>query len=112
MFESSYTLIVIIILNSIQNLLLFEVIYAHSCITPLYPSLSSDQKFRKFLRMLSLCHMNFVVCTLDLILLYSVSWGAHTASYPMGTRSFIRGVKRPKREADHSPPSSSEVTNA
>jgi hypothetical protein len=35
--------------------------------------------------------------------------GAHPASYPMGTGAFSPGVKRPGREADHSPPSSAEV---
>jgi hypothetical protein len=35
--------------------------------------------------------------------------GAHPASYPMGTRGCDPGVKRPGREADHSPPSSVEV---
>jgi hypothetical protein len=35
--------------------------------------------------------------------------GAHPASYPVGTSSFTLGVKRPGREADHSPPSSAEV---
>jgi hypothetical protein len=34
---------------------------------------------------------------------------AHPASYPMGTRDPSLGVKRPGREADHSPPSSTEV---
>jgi hypothetical protein len=29
--------------------------------------------------------------------------GVHPASYPMGTRVFSLGVKRPEREADHSP---------
>jgi hypothetical protein len=29
--------------------------------------------------------------------------------YPMGTRDFSLGVKRPGREADHSPPSSAKV---
>jgi hypothetical protein len=38
--------------------------------------------------------------------------GAHPASYPMGTRGSFLGVKRPRREADHSPPSSAEVKNA
>jgi hypothetical protein len=38
--------------------------------------------------------------------------GAHSASYPMGTRGSFSGVKRPGREADHSPPSSAEVKNA
>jgi hypothetical protein len=35
--------------------------------------------------------------------------GAHPASCTMGTRSFP-GVKRLGRDADHTPPSSSEVT--
>jgi hypothetical protein len=35
--------------------------------------------------------------------------GAHPASYPMGTRGSFLGVKRPGREADHSPPYSSEI---
>jgi hypothetical protein len=35
--------------------------------------------------------------------------GAHPASYPMGSRCFPSGVKRPGREADHSPPSSAKV---
>jgi hypothetical protein len=35
--------------------------------------------------------------------------GAHSASYPMGTRGSILGVKRPGCEADHSPPSSAGV---
>jgi hypothetical protein len=34
--------------------------------------------------------------------------GADPASYPMGTRAVSLGVKRPGREADHSPPSSAE----
>jgi hypothetical protein len=38
--------------------------------------------------------------------------GAHPASYPMGTRGSFPGVKRPGREADHSPPSSAEAKNA
>jgi len=38
--------------------------------------------------------------------------GAYPASYPMGTGALSLGVKRPGREADHSPPSSSEVKNA
>jgi hypothetical protein len=39
--------------------------------------------------------------------------GAHPASYPMGTRSsFTGGIKRPGREAEHSPPPSAEVKNA
>jgi hypothetical protein len=35
--------------------------------------------------------------------------GAHPASYPVGNRGSFSGVKRPGREADHSPPSSAEV---
>jgi hypothetical protein len=34
---------------------------------------------------------------------------AQPASYPMGTRTLSLGLKRPVREADHSPPSSVEV---
>jgi hypothetical protein len=40
------------------------------------------------------------------------SSGAHPASYPMGTGgSFPGGKARPRRDADHSPPSSTEVKN-
>jgi hypothetical protein len=35
--------------------------------------------------------------------------GAHPASYPMGTRDSLLGVKRPEHKADYSPPSSAEV---
>jgi hypothetical protein len=35
--------------------------------------------------------------------------GVHPASYPMGTRALSLGVKRPGRDADHSPPSIAEV---
>jgi hypothetical protein len=35
--------------------------------------------------------------------------GTHPVSYPMRTRGSFPGVKRPGREADHSPPSSTEV---
>jgi hypothetical protein len=35
--------------------------------------------------------------------------GDHPASYPIGTEAVSLGVKRPEREADHSPPSSAEV---
>jgi hypothetical protein len=38
--------------------------------------------------------------------------GAHPASYPMATRTLSLGVKWPGREADHAPPSSTEVNNA
>jgi hypothetical protein len=37
--------------------------------------------------------------------------GAHPASYPRATGVLSSGVKRPGREADHSPPSSAEVKN-
>jgi hypothetical protein len=35
--------------------------------------------------------------------------GAHSASYPMGTRGTFPRVKQPGREADHSSPTSSKV---
>jgi hypothetical protein len=35
--------------------------------------------------------------------------GAHPASYPLSIGGFSPGVKRPEREANHSPPSSAEV---
>jgi hypothetical protein len=35
--------------------------------------------------------------------------GAHAPSYPMGKGALSLGVKRPGREADHSPPSNAEV---
>jgi len=35
--------------------------------------------------------------------------GAHPASCTMGTGFFSRGLMRPRRAADHSPPSSAEV---
>jgi hypothetical protein len=38
--------------------------------------------------------------------------GAHPVSYPVGIRGLSMGVKRPGREADHSPPSRAEVKNA
>jgi hypothetical protein len=39
--------------------------------------------------------------------------GTHPVFFPMGAGgSFPGGVKRPGREADHSPPSSAEVKNA
>jgi hypothetical protein len=38
--------------------------------------------------------------------------GAHQASYPMGTGGpFPGGKGRPRRDADHSPPSSAEIKN-
>jgi len=39
-------------------------------------------------------------------------FGAHPDSYRTGTGGPYPGVKRPGREADHSPPSSAEVKNA
>jgi hypothetical protein len=36
--------------------------------------------------------------------------GAHPASYPIDTGGSSPGVKRPGREADHSPPSNADVT--
>jgi hypothetical protein len=38
-------------------------------------------------------------------------FGAHPASYPMGTRGSFPRVKQPGREADHSPPSNAVVKN-
>jgi hypothetical protein len=37
------------------------------------------------------------------------SSGAHSPSYPMGTRSSFLEVRQLMHEADHSPPSSAEV---
>jgi hypothetical protein len=37
--------------------------------------------------------------------------GVHPAYYTLSTRDHPRGVKRPRREADHSYPSSEEVKN-
>jgi len=38
--------------------------------------------------------------------------GAHPTSYPVATRGFSPGVKRPVRETDQSLPSGAEVKNA
>jgi hypothetical protein len=38
--------------------------------------------------------------------------GDHPASHKMGTGSISPGVKRQRREADHSPPSRAEVKNS
>jgi hypothetical protein len=38
--------------------------------------------------------------------------GAHPDSYPMANRALSLKIKRPGREAYHSPPSSAEVKNA
>jgi hypothetical protein len=44
------------------------------------------------------------------ILCVQTSYGAHPASYPMGTVGpFARGKARPGRDAEHSPASSAEV---
>jgi hypothetical protein len=47
----------------------------------------------------------------DFSLFHSVQTGpeAHPPSYPVGTWGSFLGIKRPGREADHSPPSSAEV---
>jgi hypothetical protein len=37
--------------------------------------------------------------------------GVHPASYPMGTGALSQEIKRPRREADHSPPSTAAVNN-
>jgi hypothetical protein len=49
----------------------------------------------------------------DFSLLHSVQTGsgAHPYSYPIGTAGSFGGIKRPGREADHSPPFSVEVKN-
>jgi len=39
------------------------------------------------------------------------SSGVHSASYPTNTRHLSLGVKWPRHEADHSPPSSAKVKN-
>jgi hypothetical protein len=48
---------------------------------------------------------------LELVIGIQTGSGSHPASYPVGTRYSFPGVKRPGPEADHSPPSSSEVKN-
>jgi hypothetical protein len=46
------------------------------------------------------------------ILCVQTGYGAHPASYTMGTGGpFPGGKARPGRDADHSPPSSAEVVN-
>jgi len=51
-----------------------------------------------------------------LIILFSTAsrpaLGPTQGSYSMGTGGSFPGLKRPLREADHSPPSSSEIKNA
>jgi hypothetical protein len=39
------------------------------------------------------------------------NYGVHPASYPMGNGGSFPGIKRPGREADHSPTTSTEVKN-
>jgi hypothetical protein len=43
------------------------------------------------------------------VLHFQTSSGVHPPSYLMGTGGPLLGVKRPGREADHSPPTSTEV---
>ena len=38
-------------------------------------------------------------------------WGSHPTPYSMGTTVLSRGVKRPRREIDHSPASTADATN-
>jgi hypothetical protein len=52
----------------------------------------------------SRCSSPHRVKNFSLLLVVQTCCGAHPASYPMGT-----GVKRPGREADHSPPANAEV---
>jgi hypothetical protein len=49
----------------------------------------------------------------DFSLLHSVQTGSgtHRASYPVGIKESLTGVKRPELEIDHSPPSSAEAKN-
>jgi hypothetical protein len=52
-------------------------------------------------------------CILCVCLLHSVQTGswAQTTSYPNGTEIPLPGVKRRRREADHSPPANAEIKN-
>jgi hypothetical protein len=66
--------------------------------------------------MVLFCHddrgsgVRFPAVARNFSLLHRVQKGsaAHLVSYPMGTGGSFPGVKRPDREADHSPPSSAE----
>jgi hypothetical protein len=40
---------------------------------------------------------------------FQTASGIRPASFPMGTKDSFPGLKRPEREADHSPPTSAEV---
>jgi hypothetical protein len=42
---------------------------------------------------------------------FKIVSGAHPVSNPMGTWALSPGVKWPRNETDHSPPSSAEVKN-
>jgi hypothetical protein len=61
------------------------------------PGFNSRQELRIFLFFTAGCPYRLV---------------AHPTSYPMNTGVISQGLKRPRREADHSPPSSAEVKNA
>jgi hypothetical protein len=41
--------------------------------------------------------------------LYILIFGGHPASCPLDKRGSLVGIKRPERQADHSPPSNAEV---
>jgi hypothetical protein len=45
----------------------------------------------------------------SLLHVFQTGFGAQLDSYPMGTGSSFPGVKRPRREADHSPLTIDEV---
>jgi hypothetical protein len=45
----------------------------------------------------------------SLLQIVQTDYGVHPISYPMGTGSSLPGVKRPGREAGHSPPAIVEV---
>jgi hypothetical protein len=52
---------------------------------------------------------HIVTLRLNYVLIYPYIAGVHPTSYEMGTGGSFPGVKRQRREADHSPPSSAEV---
>jgi hypothetical protein len=57
--------------------------------------------------------VRFLAMAGDFSLLHSIKtgFGAHPASYPVGTGALSPEIKRPRHEADHSSPSSAEVKN-
>jgi hypothetical protein len=53
-----------------------------------------------------------IVVVVVVVVVVQTGSRAHPVPYPMGTGALTPGVKRPEREAKHSPPSSAEVKNA